>query len=137
MGGRTDCGPRQSSRRRIRRADRFRRSAARLPRGDPWGICVGVGHGRSLRGVEVETAKCTLPQRDRNGAVLETREIASTEPDVPRDRNAMLLEAMKEELFQLELDRQRGKVSADEYATAKAALDQTIKRALTTSEPND
>ena len=66
-----------------------------------------------------------------NGAVLETREIASTEPDVPRDRNAMLLEAMKEELFQLELDRQRGKVSADEYATAKAALDQTIKRALT------
>jgi len=47
-----------------------------------------------------------------------------------RDRNALLLEAMKEELFQLELDRQQGKVSAEEYATAKAALDETIKRAL-------
>jgi len=45
-------------------------------------------------------------------------------------RSAALLDAMKEELFQLELDRQQGKVSAEEYATAKAALDETIKRAL-------
>jgi hypothetical protein len=48
----------------------------------------------------------------------------------PRDRNAKLLEAMKEELFQLELDRQQGKISPDEYAKAKAALDETIRRAL-------
>ncbi len=48
----------------------------------------------------------------------------------PRDRNAKLLEAMKEELFQLELDRQQGKIGQDEYATAKAALDETIRRAL-------
>jgi len=47
-----------------------------------------------------------------------------------RDRNALLLEAMKEELFQLEIDRQQGKISPDEYTTAKAALDETIKRAL-------
>ncbi len=37
---------------------------------------------------------------------------------------------MKEELFQLEIDRQQGKISPDEYTTAKAALDETIKRAL-------
>jgi hypothetical protein len=49
---------------------------------------------------------------------------------VPRDRNAKLLDAMKEELFQLELDRQQGKIGQDEYATAKAALDETIRRAL-------
>ena len=49
----------------------------------------------------------------------------------PRDRQGLLLEAMKEELFQLELDRQQGKVSPEEYATAKAALDETIKRAVT------
>ena len=48
----------------------------------------------------------------------------------PRDRQSLLLDAMKEELFQLELDRQQGKVSAEEYATAKAALDETIKRAV-------
>jgi len=46
------------------------------------------------------------------------------------DRSTMLLEAMKEELFQLEIDRQQGKISAEEYAKAKAALDETIKRAL-------
>jgi len=48
----------------------------------------------------------------------------------PRDRNALLLEAMKEELFQLEIDRQQGKISSEEYTKAKGALDETIKRAL-------
>ena len=48
----------------------------------------------------------------------------------PVDRNTKLLDAMKDELFHLELDRQQGKITADEYATAKAALDETIKRAL-------
>jgi hypothetical protein len=48
----------------------------------------------------------------------------------PRDRNALLLEAMKEELFQLEIDRQQDKVSPEEYAKAKSALDETIRRAL-------
>jgi hypothetical protein len=49
---------------------------------------------------------------------------------VTGDRSAILLEAMKEELFQLEIDRQQGKVSEEEYAKAKGALDETIKRAL-------
>jgi len=52
----------------------------------------------------------------------------------PRDRNALLLEAMKEELFQLEMDRQQGRLSPEEYATAKAALDETLKRALARSQ---
>jgi hypothetical protein len=50
------------------------------------------------------------------------------------DRNALLLEAMKEELFQLEIDRQQGKVTPEEYTKAKAALDETIKRALARSK---
>ena len=49
----------------------------------------------------------------------------------PRDRSALLLEAMKEELFQLEIDRTQGKISQSEYDKAKAALDETIRRALT------
>jgi len=53
------------------------------------------------------------------------------EPAVPTlDRNALLLEAMKEELFHLEIDRQQGKISPEEYAKAKTALDETIRRAL-------
>ena len=55
---------------------------------------------------------------------------AIVEDVAPRDRNAELLEAMKEELFQLEIDRQQSKISPDEYVKAKAALDETIKRAL-------
>lgn len=48
----------------------------------------------------------------------------------PRDRSAVLLEAMKEELFQLEIERQQGRISEPEYQKSKAALDETIKRAI-------
>jgi len=46
------------------------------------------------------------------------------------DRTTKLLDAMKEELFQLELDRQQGKITHHEYDKAKAALDETIRRAI-------
>lgn len=52
---------------------------------------------------------------------------------VPR-RSELLLEAMKEELFQLELDRQQGKITPEEYAKAKQALDATLQRALARSK---
>ena len=41
-----------------------------------------------------------------------------------------LLEALKEELFQLEVDRKQGKMTQAEYDQAKSALDQTLDRAL-------
>jgi hypothetical protein len=41
-----------------------------------------------------------------------------------------LLDAMKEELFQLEIERQQGQISVEEYEKQKAALDATLKRAL-------
>ncbi len=45
-------------------------------------------------------------------------------------RGSMLLEALKEELFQLEVEKKQGKLSSDEYEKARAALDQTLERAL-------
>ena len=45
-------------------------------------------------------------------------------------RSTLLLEALKEELFQLEVDHKQGKLSRSEYEKAKAALDQTLERAL-------
>ena len=42
----------------------------------------------------------------------------------------LLLEALKEELFQLELEHKQGHISQQEYDKAKAALDQTLERAL-------
>ncbi|HEV2687542.1 MAG TPA: hypothetical protein VGV35_03280, partial [Bryobacteraceae bacterium] len=48
----------------------------------------------------------------------------------PNGKSAMLLEALKEEMFQLELERRQGKITPSEYEKAKAALDQTLDRAL-------
>ena len=45
-------------------------------------------------------------------------------------RAALLLEALKEELFQLEVEHTQGRISQEEYARAKAALDQTLARAI-------
>jgi hypothetical protein len=44
--------------------------------------------------------------------------------------SASLAEALKEELSQLEMDRVRGTVSGDEYASVKQALEGTVERAL-------
>lgn len=45
-------------------------------------------------------------------------------------KSSMLLEALKEELFQLEVERRQGKITEADYEIAKAALDQTLERAL-------
>jgi len=51
-------------------------------------------------------------------------------PKKPQDRGTLLLEAMKEEIFQLETDRLQGKISGKDYESAKAALDKTLQRAV-------
>jgi len=48
----------------------------------------------------------------------------------PQDRSTLLMEAMKEEVFQLESDRLQGKINPQDYQTAKAALDKTLQRAV-------
>jgi len=53
------------------------------------------------------------------------REVASA----PRS-SSMLLEGLKEELFQLEVEHKQGHISQQEYEKTKAALDQTLQRAL-------
>lgn len=53
--------------------------------------------------------------------------IGSTEPG----GQTPLLDALKEQLFQLESDRLHGSISAEEYAATKQALSESIQRALT------
>jgi hypothetical protein len=67
----------------------------------------------------------------RNPATVATGAVAaaaaaSTAPARP----SMLLEALKEELFQLEVEHKQGKISQQEYEKAKAALDGTLERAI-------
>jgi hypothetical protein len=51
----------------------------------------------------------------------------AAEPARPR---TMLLEGLKEELFQLEVEHKQGQISQQEYEKTKAAMDQTLQRAL-------
>jgi hypothetical protein len=44
--------------------------------------------------------------------------------------SGVLLDALKEELFQLEVEHKEGQMSDQEYARAKSALDQTLSRAI-------
>jgi hypothetical protein len=48
----------------------------------------------------------------------------------PAAKSSMLLDALKEEMFQLEVEKKQGKITPAEYEKAKAALDQTLERAL-------
>ena len=45
-------------------------------------------------------------------------------------RSALLLEALKDEMFQLEVEHKQGSISQQEYERARAALDQTLERAI-------
>ena len=58
-------------------------------------------------------------------------------PQIPQSKarkagaaKPMLLEALKEELFDLEVEHKQGTISDQEYEKAKSALDQTLERAL-------
>jgi hypothetical protein len=52
------------------------------------------------------------------------------QPSAPRASSSLLLEGLKEELFQLEVEHKQGRISQQEYEKAKSALDLTLERAL-------
>lgn len=58
------------------------------------------------------------------------RESAPTNDRQAAPRGSMLLEGLKEELFELEVEHKQGRISQEEYEKTKAALDQTLQRAL-------
>jgi hypothetical protein len=61
----------------------------------------------------------------------EAADILSSQPMRSSARpSSMLMEGIKEELFQLEVERKRGEITPAEYEKAKSALDQTLERAL-------
>jgi hypothetical protein len=69
----------------------------------------------------------------RNQPVPLPQTAAAAAPQIaapPVPRSTMLLEGLKEEMFQLEIERQQGRISDAEYQNAKSALDQTLQRAL-------
>ena len=58
------------------------------------------------------------------------REVRPQPPQAQASASSMLLEGLKEELFQLEVEHKQGRISQQEYEKTKAALDHTLQRAL-------
>ena len=75
-------------------------------------------------------AASASPAAPSNPAAASRPAPPSPAPSVPAAKSSMLLEALKEELFQLEVERKQGKITPADYEKAKAALDQTLERAL-------
>ena len=72
----------------------------------------------------------TAPDRDFAGSDVHTPVSQPVPKPAAAPRPGLLLEALKEEIFQLELDHKQGRISQAEYAAAKAALDHTLERAI-------
>ncbi len=88
------------------------------------GIYVAVRQQSAARGLARQT-----PGSSASAATLE--DDYAPADTAPRARpTSMLLEGLKEELFQLEVERRQGQISQPEYEKAKSALDQTLERAL-------
>jgi hypothetical protein len=59
-----------------------------------------------------------------------TPAVADPAPKLVNASSSKLLEALKEELFELEVERKQGRLSQEEYDKARSALDHTLERAL-------
>lgn len=91
-------------------------------------ILVGGGiwtHERSKQLEEAFAPLAAAPGRPVPQSAAQTGSL--TPSQAPAN---LLLEALKEELFQLEIEHQEGKLTAEEYGKARAALEQTLQRAL-------
>jgi hypothetical protein len=114
-----------------------------------WWILGGFAAALVIGGVFVASRQQAAQRAARSGAksyaVDENDELV--EMEVPREAataarpakrgpaaasgsSSMLLSALKEELFELEVERQQGRISQQEYEKTKSALDHTLQRAL-------
>jgi hypothetical protein len=94
------------------------------------GVFVAVRQQSAARTLRRKTA---LPMRSagQSAALGEDEDDEYGPAPAPSARpSSRLLEALKEELFQLEVERRQGQISQSEYESAKSALDQTLDRAL-------
>jgi hypothetical protein len=95
-----------------------------------------ASHGGSVDFDAPEPPRPVTPRVSRPATPpAPTRVAAAAVPAAPiatvtAARPSMLLEALKEEIFQLEMEHKQGKISQQEYEKAKAALDGTLERAL-------
>jgi hypothetical protein len=84
---------------------------------------------RALRRRAGSSGQVAMQEEDDFALAEVAAPVMSRAPATARS-NSMLMEGIKEELFQLEVERKQGQISQADYEKAKAALDQTLERAL-------
>jgi len=95
-----------------------------------WYILGGFAVVLAAGGIYVVGRSRTATVPDFVPSDIEVAEVPRAIKSKPADRSTLLLDALKEELFQLEVEHKQGSISQKEYEKAKAALDQTLERAV-------
>ena len=93
-----------------------------------WYILGGFAVALAAGAVYIATRSRAVAVNDPTGTVSVPGS-ASSLPAVAA-RSGLLLEALKEELFELEVEHKQGHMSQAEYVKAKDALDETLRRAV-------
>ena len=114
----TDPATRELIERLLARIDTLEKRVSDLERGSPKPAASAVASSPAATSPSVARPSAS-------GAAA-----ATVAPTTPASRSSMLLEALKEEIFQLEVEKTQGKIAQEDYEKAKAALDQTLDRAL-------
>jgi hypothetical protein len=95
-----------------------------------WYILGGFGIVLAAGAIYIASRSKSAMVPDFGPSDAELAELPRAPKPKPADRSALLLEALKEEIFQLEVEHKQGRISQQEYEKAKAALDQTLERAV-------
>lgn len=80
--------------------------------------------------LEDEYVIVPAPVRDSRASQESRTTDDRVQPAAPRSSPSALLQALKDELFDLEVEHKQGRISQQEYERTKAALDQTLELAL-------
>ena len=95
-----------------------------------WYILSGFATVLAGGAIYIARRSKTAPGQDFAGSDVQVPVSQPVPKPAAAPRPGLLLEALKEEIFQLELDHKQGRISQEEYTTAKAALDHTLERAI-------
>ena len=79
---------------------------------------------------DAEDFEVPAPSRATRQPAPKSRPPAPVVEPPPARSSSKLLDALKDELFDLEVEHKQGRISQQEYEKTKAALDQTLERAL-------
>jgi hypothetical protein len=95
-----------------------------------WYILGGFALVMAAGAVYISKRRRTASLPDFGPSDIELSALPRVVTPAAAGRSGLLLEALKEELFELEIEHKQGHISQPEYEKAKAALDQTLERAL-------